>query len=67
MLLQQIGERWKQVAYASRAMSDTERRYAQIEEALATTWACEKFSDFILGKHIKIETAPHAITRFEAP
>ena len=45
------------MAYASRSMSDTEKRYAQIEkEALATTWACEKFSDFILGKRIDIET-----------
>ena len=45
------------VAYASRAMSETETRYAQIEkEALAITWACEKFSTYILGKHISIKT-----------
>ena len=32
-------------------MTSTEQRYAQIEkEALATTWACEKFADFVLGK-----------------
>ena len=38
-------------------MSETERRYTQIEkEALATSWTCQKFSDFILGKHILIET-----------
>ena len=38
-------------------MSDTEHRYAQIEkEALAITWACEKFSPYILGKGITIET-----------
>ena len=38
-------------------MTETERRYAQIEkEAFATTWACEKFSDFVLGKNILIET-----------
>ena len=38
-------------------MSETERRYAQIEkENLATTWTCEKFSIFILGKHIQVET-----------
>ena len=38
-------------------MSETERRYAQIEkEALATTWAFEKFADFVVRKHIEIET-----------
>ena len=57
VLLQQSEGHWKAVAFASRAMTDTERRYAQIEkEALATTWACEKFSTFIIGKHIFIET-----------
>ena len=57
VLLQQYDGVWKPVAYASRSMSDTECRYAQIEkEALATTWACEKFSDFILGKQFAIET-----------
>ena len=54
MLLQQVDGAWKRVAYASRLMSETERRYTQIEkEALAITWACD---GFILGKHIEIET-----------
>ena len=45
------------MAFASRAMSDTERRYAQIEkEALAVTWSCEKFSDYVLGLTFAIET-----------
>ena len=45
------------IAYASRLMTSTEQRYAQIEkEALATTWACEKFNDYILGKDIIVET-----------
>ena len=44
------------MAYASQAMPETETRYAQIEkEALAITWACEKFSTYTLGKHISIE------------
>ena len=47
----------KPVACASRSMTSTEQRYAQIEkEALATTRACEKFNDFILGKDVLIET-----------
>jgi hypothetical protein len=48
VLLQHNGQQWKPVAYASRTLSDTEMRYAQIEkEALATTWACEKFSTYL--------------------
>ena len=57
VLLQQVVDVWKPVAYASRSMSETERRYAQIEkEALAVTWACDKFSDYILGRPFQIET-----------
>ena len=38
-------------------MTETKMRYIQIEkEALTTTWACERFSDYILGKMIAIET-----------
>ena len=45
------------MAYASRALSETERRYAQIEkETLAVTWACTKFSDYLLGSKFLIET-----------
>ncbi|XP_046860168.1 uncharacterized protein LOC124453393 [Xenia sp. Carnegie-2017] len=47
----------KPVAYASKSMTTTEERCAQIEkEALATTWACEKFNDYILGMDFAIET-----------
>ena len=57
VLLQNQKKEWRPVAYASRSMSETETRYAQIEkEALAITWACEKFSTYFLGKHISIET-----------
>ena len=57
VLLQKTKLGWKPVAYASRSLSETEQRYAQIEkEALAITWACEKFSMYILGKRFAIET-----------
>ena len=58
VLLQQNSEKqWRTVAYASRSLTKTETRYAQIEkEALATTWACERFSNYILGKSITVET-----------
>ena len=48
---------WRPVAYASRSMTDAETQYAQIEkEALALTWACEKFSPYILGMTVQLET-----------
>lgn len=38
-------------------MTETERRYAQVEkEALAVTWACERLSDYLIGKNFHIET-----------
>ena len=57
VLLQFHNDTWQPVAFASRALSETECHYAQIEkEALALTWACEHFSDYILGKSIQLET-----------
>ena len=43
--------------YVSRSMTPTETHYAQIEnEALALTWSCEIFQDYLIGKHFYIET-----------
>ena len=45
------------VAFASRSLTQTESRYAQIEkEALAVTWACECFNMYILGMRFTLET-----------
>uniref|UniRef100_A0A669EUY2 Gypsy retrotransposon integrase-like protein 1 n=1 Tax=Oreochromis niloticus TaxID=8128 RepID=A0A669EUY2_ORENI len=45
------------VAYASRTLTDTETRYAQIEkELLAVVFACTKFHDYIYGKPVVVET-----------
>ncbi|GBM63504.1 Transposon Ty3-I Gag-Pol polyprotein [Araneus ventricosus] len=45
------------IAYASRILTPTESRYAQIEkEALSVVWGCEKFRDYLTGMHFKIET-----------
>ena len=57
VLLQLTDKQWFPIAFASRAMTNTEMRYAQIEkEALVITWVCEKFSQYILGKRILLET-----------
>ncbi len=54
VLLQEHNSMRKPVEYASRSMSE---RYAQIEkEALAITWACDKFASYILGMKFHIET-----------
>ena len=57
VLLQRVTSEWRPVAYASRTLSATEQKYAQIEkEALVVTWACTKFSDYLLGNKFLIES-----------
>ncbi len=57
VLLQQYDDVWQPVAYASRALSATETRYAQIEkELLAITYACERFHQFVYGCAFTVET-----------
>ena len=41
----------KPVSYASRALTDTERRFAQIErELLAIMWSCKTFDQYMYGR-----------------
>ena len=55
-------EIWRPVTFASRAMSEIEQRYSQIEKkALATVWTCEKLTYFVLGKKIHLETDDNAL------
>ena len=57
VILQKSKEVWKPVAYASRSLTETEKRYAQVEkEALAAVWACTKFQDYLYGIHFVLET-----------
>ena len=45
------------MAFASRALTETETRYAQIEkEALALTWALERSAEYVISKSIILET-----------
>lgn len=45
------------ISFASRSLTPAEENYAVIEkEALAATWACERFSDYVLGTKFTLET-----------
>ena len=49
-LMQEHDGQLHPVAFASRSLTPTEKRWAQIEkECLALTWACEKFAHFLVG------------------
>ena len=48
---------FRPVYFCSRSLTKSEMNYANIErEALAVAWSCSRLEDFILGKHITIET-----------
>lgn len=47
----------KPIQYASRALTDTETRYDQIEkEMLAMVFALERFSQYTYGRNMHIES-----------
>ena len=57
VLTQLQNNTWRVIAYASRNLSDVERRYCQTEkEALALVWACERFNLYIFGRRFELET-----------
>lgn len=48
---------WRVISYASRSLTEVERRYSQTEkEALALVWACERFNIYIFGRQFELET-----------
>ena len=50
-------EDFEPIAYGTRSMTPTEQKYAQIErEALAVTWACERFSEYLYGMRFQVKT-----------
>ena len=47
----------KPIAYVSRSLSQTERRYSQIErEALGCVWAVERFHNYLFGNDFTLLT-----------
>ena len=55
LLQRQPDGEFKPISYISRSLTPTEQRYAQIEKE-ALTWACEWFSDYLLGLEFHIHT-----------
>ena len=56
LLRKQPDKQWRPVAFHSRALTETEQIYAQIEkEAFAVTWPCECFNNYLVGKSFKIQ------------
>ena len=57
MLVQEQGKELRVISYASRSLSDTERRYSQTEkEALAIVWACERVHAYLYGAEFDLMT-----------
>lgn len=49
VLVQKVDREHPAVCYASRSLSDTERRYSQTEkEALVLVWSCERFDLYLI-------------------
>ena len=50
-------QQWKPIAYASKALTPTEKRYAQIvKKVLGITWASECFRKYLFGMQFRVET-----------
>ena len=57
LLLQKHDNDWFPVAYASRSLTEAEKRYVQIEkECLSIVYACERFYQFVYGQPFECET-----------
>lgn len=52
-----LTQKGKPIAYASRSLTDTETRYAQIEkEMLAIVFSLDKFHQYTFGRHTTVES-----------
>ena len=57
VLVQEQGGEERVVSYASRSLTNVERRYSQTEkEALGLVWACERFHPYLYGNKFELIT-----------
>ena len=57
VLTQVDGQVERPIAYAHRTLTDTERRYSQLDrEALSITWSVKKFNKYLWDRAFKIES-----------
>jgi len=57
LMQRQDDNEMRPITFASRSLTSAETKYAQIEkEALASTWACERFHLYIFGRKFMLET-----------
>jgi len=55
VLVQQQGEELPVISYASRSLSDTERRHSRTEKvALTIVWSCERFHAYVYGSEFEL-------------
>ena len=57
VLVQEQGDEYRVISYASHSLSSTEQKYSQTEkEASAVVWACERFHAYIYGSEFQLLT-----------
>ena len=62
ILVQEQNDEYRVISYASRSLSQVERRYSQTErEALAIVWGCERFSVYLIGLEFELLTDHKAL------
>ena len=57
VLMQNQNGEWVPICYASRSLTECERKYSQTEkEALSLVWACERYHAYIYGMRFDLVT-----------
>ena len=68
VLIQKQAGNWVPVCYASRVLTDCERRYSQTEkEALGLVWGCERFHVSVYGTKFEMVTDHKLLETIHGP